>query len=686
MKTFFKIVSVFVLLLAIAVAGFVYTFDANKYKDEIIDLAEAATGRKVDIAGRIDVSVYPWIGIKLNNVAIANPDQFGDAAFATIDQFDVKIKIAPLLKKRLVVDALVLHRLAVDLVTNESGEDNWSDVAGVISGDGAGPGSGLAGIDIGEVAVEDSRLSWTDGTTGRRLKVSKLRMVSEAVARGEPLPVDLKAYIESSQPPWQAAVKAKTALGFDHESDVPVFDANKLKLTVKALLPESQLDTLTFAMVTDSTIDLQTQTIRLTNTKLGTLGLVMGGEFDIENMFTAPVIQGPLKVKPFAAAKLAKKLNRALPRMADDHALTRISLTAAFKTDFNTLQFDDISAHVDDSFATGYVHIVNAPETRVRYELKADKLNLDSYRIVESAPGHQQQLPVEFIRTAALDGVVDIDELVFQEKAFEELHMVSSIENGVLSVKPLTLQADDGQLKAALRLDARQEPVLALVARLEDVSADASINLLLKDITGGENLSLEGRVDADLDIKAKGASLDKLKRSAGGTVTVNMDNVVVEGVDFDNASRTVVVDYSQRNDFRVSRKFVSEYNPGHRTTFNSLNASFKLARGRVVNNDLSLVSDQVNVTGSGNIDFTNGKLDYRPVIDMNVRNTANIRDKLRDHPMEYHARGSFGELTTELDVEKYDLWVGRLLIQEAKAHKNRRLNSQENAWKNALSK
>ena len=79
-------------------------------------------------------------------------------------------------------------------------------------------------------------------------------------------------------------------------------------------------------------------------------------------------------------------------------------------------------------------------------------------------------------------------------------------------------------------------------------------------------------------------------------------------------------------------------------------------------------------------------MDYRPEIDMHVPNTGNIRDKLRDHPMMYHAHGAFGAVEVDFDVARYDLHMGRLMIQEAKANRNRKLNSQsQNNWQNALS-
>jgi hypothetical protein len=121
-----------------------------------------------------------------------------------------------------------------------------------------------------------------------------------------------------------------------------------------------------------------------------------------------------------------------------------------------------------------------------------------------------------------------------------------------------------------------------------------------------------------------------------------------------------------------------------------LHATLKVSQGKVVNDDLRLVADKVTVTGSGSIDLINGSIDYRSVIDMHVDNTANLRDKLRDHPMEYDLQGNFGDLAYNFDVARYDLLVGRMLIQQTRARQYRRINQQKetstrNSWSNAVS-
>ena len=685
-KTLAKILAGLVLLFVIAVGVFLYTFDANNYKQEITELAGVMTGRTISIAGDMDISVYPWIGIKVNDVTVGNSAGFSNPVFATIGQLDVSVKIMPLLSRHLDVDKLVLHRLAVNFEKNAAGENNWSDFSEVSDSSEVESRFGLAGLAVGRIDLKEASMTWLNTNTGKQFKISKMSLGTRAVSKGQPLPIELKALVESSQPEWMAAVNAKTTLEFSQDS--AVFDAKGLKLSVKALLPDTEMGKLTVAMVSDGTVDLQTQSAKLTNTKVGLLGVVMAGTFDVEHLFSVPVIQGPVKVKTFEAAKVAEHLKLEMPQLNNPQSLKKIKLTGNFKTDFNSVKLDDISALVDQSKVTGFVHVAGLSRPVIRYQLEADQLNLDDYLPAAAAADQDETLlPLDFIRAAALDGVLDIEALGVGGVEATGFQVTSNIESGIVNANPVTMQLHDGEVSAALRLDASETPVLSVTAEVREVDADGSLNPLLQNMIGDQAPVFSGRVDADINLSARGFSLPALQRSAKGSVKFEMGSGTIKGVDFNHASQSVVVDYAERNDFRVSRTFNEEYVPDSITEFKSLKANFRISKGRLVNDDLLMVSDTVDVTGSGAIDFVNAKLDYRPEIDMHVGNTGNIRDKLRDHPMMYHAHGAFGEVRVDFDVARYDLHLGRLMIQEAKAHRNRRINSEkQHSWHNAVSK
>ncbi|MGD2052739.1 MAG: AsmA family protein [Gammaproteobacteria bacterium] len=682
-KTFLKIASVFVALFVATFAGFVYFFDANDYKQEIAGVAEVVTGRKISIAGDLDVSVnYPWLTIKVNAISVDNPDGFARKLFATIDTFDISLKIIPLLLNRLDIDRLVLHKLEADLVRKQSGENNW---AGIIDE----PGFGFSGLSIGSIELKDSSITWSDLATGKQYKLSQMSAISGAVSEGQPLPLEVKAFVKSKKPLWQAGVNVKSKLEFNEST--AVFNADDMKLAAKFLLPDSSIGKASFVMAADSTFDLESSSIKLNNARIGTLGLNMSGTFEINNLFTDPVVQGLLRISTFDVATLAERIKIDVPPFANEDVLTGITLATSLKTDSDSVYLDDIVAETDESRLTGYIHITDMEKAVIRYGLKIDRLQLSDYRFANHpAPGNKAHMALNLIRNADMAGVLDVESLLIDDTELSGFHVASNIQNGILNADPIAALVDNNEVNAALSFDAHDVSSSVLVAKVTNADANVIINPVLTAVAGDEAPALVGMVDVDANLKASGDDWASLKQSAQGLIKLDMDEVIVEGFDFDRAARRVVNNYSERYDFRASKTFMSTFLADSITEFEGLHTTFNVQQGKLLNSDLKLVSDKVTVTGSGSIDFINGDVDYRHVIDMHVESTANLRDKLRDHPMEYDVQGLFGGLAYSFDTDRYDLLVGRMLIQEAKARQYRQINQQKktnsrNSWTNAIS-
>lgn len=672
MKKFLKIILVLFLFVLLALAVFVFTFDANKYKEEVAEVIGSIVSRPVSISGDVDISIYPWIGIKLNEVTIENNSGFSKKQMATIGQFDVSVKIIPLLQKKLDIDKLVMHRLAVDFEKNANGENNWSDFAADTGSDSVESKYGLAGLIIGSIELTDARLGWLDVATGKQFKISRLNLETSEIIKGHSLPLDLKAYVESNQPEWQAAISAKSELVFSDDS--AEFEANNLKLSVKALVPGETMDTVSFAMVTDSKINWQENTAKLSKTKFSIFGLILSGNFDVDNLFSTPTIQGALKVKAFDASKPAEYFKLEIPPMADAKSLKNISLTTLFKTDFDKIYMDDIYANVDKSRVKGFVHIDNVSKPEIRYALEVDAVALHDYKVANSE-ADAGDLPLAFINSSWLEGTLDIKSSMVDDVELTDLHISTRIEDGVMVANPVTMWLGDSEVKAAVQVDARSTLQTGLVINAKNVDAETSINPLLKTIIGDEAPVMQGLLNIDADIKASGASFAEQKLSAAGTVKIAMQDAKVRGIDLNYTSRSIVADYANRNDFHTRATYVPKYEPDRDTEISRLQAVFKVSKGKLMNSDLLINTENVIVSGSGSIDFINKKLDYSPIIDVIVLNRVDIRDKLRDHPMEYRVQGPFGNPEYQFEVDRYDLLVGRLLLQEAKARRNRQINN-----------
>ena len=124
-----KFFFIFIALLLIALFAFVATFDANNYKPEIIEQVEKATGRSFTIDGEINLSIFPWVGLQVDDAALGNEKGFKAEQFAAIKQLDVKVNVLPLIKKEVQINTIRLHGLDVSLEVASDKSNNWSSLA-----------------------------------------------------------------------------------------------------------------------------------------------------------------------------------------------------------------------------------------------------------------------------------------------------------------------------------------------------------------------------------------------------------------------------------------------------------------------------------------------------------------------------------------------------------------------------
>jgi len=686
MKKLLKIIFVLLLLLVVSASVFVYLFDANKYKQEIAELAESFAGRPISLAGDIKFSVYPWIGIQLQDVTIGNKQDtkagdisssFSKNDFATIERFGVSVKILPLLEKRLEIDKLILHRLAVDFEKNAAGANNWSDMFS----DSGKSESGLNGLVIGGVEVTDSHLNWFDASTGKRYNLTSMNIITQAYVEGQALPLKLKAVVESNQPQWKASTSIETSLVFNPGS--PIFKANDLKLLVESEFPLEGMESVNISLLTNGVINVKRKTAKLKDSDLKLLGLNISGDLNVDNIFSVPTIEGLIKVHEFEAAAPAKYFQFEMPEFENTNSLKNISLTSKFKTDFNSVSLNEISARIDKSKLKGFVKIqqLNHDTPVVRYDLDVDKIDWKNYAVKTKALAKETMLPLDFIRGVDLQGSVDVAELLINELPVTSLHIPLALRKSILVANPISMVINKAKIRAAMELNSIAVPFARATIKVSDLNAKDSINPLLSRIMGQKPLVFEGYVNVSSKLRSKGESFKLHRQTLSGTLKLDMDKPVLKGIDLNHAAKKVVSDYANRNNFRTRSSYLPAYDPASQIAFNHLNATIIVSGKKLSTTDLSLVSDQVNLAGAGAVDFDKGLVSYRSIVDKHVKDRVDIRDKLLDHPMEYDVKGKFENLTTQFDLAKYDLLAGRLLHIEAKARRIRAINNQRNnSW------
>lgn len=124
-----KVLLSFLLVLAILIiAGIVALFtliDPNKYKTQIQNQIRSATSLDVEMKGAIHWSIYPTIGIDVENVIIKNPEASQQQKLADVASASVQAKLIPLFRGQIQIDAIRLDSPKIYLVKDANGKGNW---------------------------------------------------------------------------------------------------------------------------------------------------------------------------------------------------------------------------------------------------------------------------------------------------------------------------------------------------------------------------------------------------------------------------------------------------------------------------------------------------------------------------------------------------------------------------------
>jgi uncharacterized protein involved in outer membrane biogenesis len=158
--------------------------DWNAYKGDIQARAEAALGRKVEIAGPLRIRLLPSLAVTAEKIAIANLPGAEPAQMITADAVRLKLQLLPLLAGRVVVDPLVVEKPVVVLEKLQGGRANWDftparpeggavEPAGPAKPTAAGPKAGGRDVRLEGVAIQDGTLTYR-GEGGQPVEVKAI--------------------------------------------------------------------------------------------------------------------------------------------------------------------------------------------------------------------------------------------------------------------------------------------------------------------------------------------------------------------------------------------------------------------------------------------------------------------------------------------------------------------------------
>jgi AsmA protein len=650
-----------VLLAAAALAVFVVTFDANRYKGLAIDAVQQKYRRTLSIDGPIELSVFPRIAVKASQVRLSEHARPNDE-FAAIDQASLSLQLMPLLRRQLVVDRIAARGVRATLTRDAKGARNIDDLLAKDASPATQPSTAAPRFEIGGVKLDDARLAIRDDLAKLAGTVTLVSFESGRLARGVETKLALKAAVELTKPQaLKLALEGNTRLVFDLDQGSIALGAVDLRVSgdtdaVKALdarldakrlaySPAQQKLELDAAKLTlagrqgkspfEAVLDWPQLAIagdRLQGSGLSGRFKLQGanalaGTFQSGNpsgSFEALRLPGfALKIDGSAGPRKVNgdlKANLLLRPGKTSVALDRLVLRAnVAEPGLQPLQLAvDGTAGVDsrgaqwtlngslntNQFSSNGSAAFGGAVPNVQATARFDRLDLNQVLAKDAgaptpAAAAPADTPVAMDGLAAVNGrfALSAGQLVFRQYKVADAKLDASLDGGTLRIARLTGGAWGGQIDASGSAEAKSRRVAVKLA-----ANGVNVNALLKDVAAKDLLEGTGRVTAD--VTTHGASLGALRSNLAGSAALNLRDGAIKGVNLARSMRQAKAAFSMKQD-ALTKAQASE-----KTDFSELTATAQIANGVAESRDLDVKSPFLRLGGAGKFDIGRGRIDY----------------------------------------------------------------------------
>ena len=649
------------LTLLAAGVGLLYAlFDGEKIKAEVSRAVLEQKQRKLDISGKLELSVWPDVGIRLGRLTLSEPG--GKEEFLALDSARVAVAVMPLLSKQVQVQRVEVAGLKAMLVKRKDGTLNIADLIG---GNPDKPGSakpapgGAAApvqIDIAGISVANAQLTWRDEKGGATTTLSNLDLGSgrvQADSGRQTLVIDALSL----------AAKGKTgADSFELKLEVPRLSISPdksagetLSLTAKLAGSGRNVD----ARLVLSTVEGSAKAL-----KIGKLALDLDakvGESVLKAHLDSPVA-ADLAAQTVALERLAGAIDLANPKMPMKQL--KLPLSGSLRADLAKQSAAlDLGTRFDESNIALKLKLAKFAPLALGFDLDIDQLNVDKYlppKAKEEKAAPEGKLDFSALKGLDVNGAIRIGSLQVSKLKLAKLNAKLNLAGGRLDVSPLSVNLYEGAASGSLSLNATGNSV-ALKQNLTGIS----INPLMKDLADKD--LLDGRGTVMLDLNTRGDSVTAMKKALAGNASLSLKDGAIKGINLAQSLRDLKGKLGTASGKREDT--TQQAKAGDKTDFSELTASLKISNGVAHNDDLAMKSPFLRLSGAGDIDIGGGQMNYvakASVVGSSAGQGGKELDQLKGLTVPVRVTGPFENLAYKIEFGNLVSDIAKAKVEEKK--------------------
>ena len=620
-------------VLAILLVGGIFLalnlIDPNDYKEKIQSLALEKTGRELSIDGDIGLSYFPWAGLSLGSMAMANPEGFGDSPFVQIDSAQVKVKLLPLLKKSVEVNTVELKGLNLDLQRAADGTTNWDDLIAENSADteveaeaesqsdsSSGDAEGLQDLVIGSIVISDAQIKWQDAQNNTDALLTSFNLSSDTIELAKPFSMTTDFIVESTSMGVSAQINGGGEITADPDNQK--YQISQFKLATTAAGEAVPVQDFALDLEGDIVADLLAQTASITSLNLNTVGVELSGDVQLTNLDTNPTINSALKSNTFNPRTLAEKLNIELPATQDPQVLQTASVTMNLSGSAKAATLDELSIKLDDTTFGGSAALPDLTRAvpPVNFDLALDAIDLDRYLApvtnaaatndsgsdtvsTDSGTGDEPiALPVDMLRQLVVDGKFRIGSFKVSNLTTQNIEIPVSAKNGVISLNDIKASLYQGDMATNIVMDVTNtDPKFQFSTSVNKIQAEPLLQDLLQS-----SAPLSGEAIVSADITTTGGSVNELTRNLNGQFVSDFTDGAINGINIGYQLRRA------KSLFTNAAETSNE--PVSKTDFSALHLSAVINNGIIQSDDLDIRAPALRISGAGTVNLPDEYVDY----------------------------------------------------------------------------
>ncbi len=559
MKRIIIPILVLVLVAIIAIVSIPLFVSGEFATAQLSKAVQQATGRKLTLLKPPQVKLWPDLRLEVEGATLSNPPAMFDGTTISAQAIQLQLSWSELLSRQINFQELTLVRPRLNLVVDKQGKANWdfNKDAGAAEPSTGGGTSGIAGVEIAPIKIEEGEIVYADERSGSRFAATGVNMVV-SMANAD-APMDVKGSLI-----WNG-----------ERVDLQVFAKSPARLAANG-----------------SPVDLSIQSANLTAAVSGLVrfgdGLNLAGNLDV----SSPDLR---KLAKWAGAEVGGQAG-----------LKQFSAKAGVDLNGQTVKLNKARFAMDGMNAQGNLVLSLAGNrTRIAANLGLDRLNTNIFTGKQSssegngkAGADWSDAAIDFSSLNSLDAKLRLrtSGIVYGDVNFGETLLDIDVAAGKLTadLKKITLYGSTATGRLNLDGSAR---VPRLTGQFQTNGLDGLA--LLKDFAGTSRF--EGKLATALDLAANGGSQRELVSTLAGTARFQLTDGIIRGIDM--AQMVTGVQSAVLGGWNKSE------NAG--TRISSLSASFQFSDGIGKNDDLKLVGPQVRVTGKGTVDLLRKRLNYK---------------------------------------------------------------------------